>query len=106
MASLLTFANAFIFFFGSDPVFSLKFAGSILDSGGRHASLMASSRNDDNGHGVATTLQLREANLVGQKVNYLDSGYSEEGDMGLGDQQMTSCLMKTASGSIYIPGSE
>ena len=82
-------------------------SGSILDSGsGRHASLMTSSRNGINGGmghaGEDATLQLREGNLAGQKVNYLDSGYSEE-DAG---QEMTSCLMKTASGSIYIPGSE
>jgi hypothetical protein len=50
--------------------------------------------------------QLREGmlsgTLAGHKVNYLDSGYSEED----ADQQITSCLMKTSSGSIYIPPSE
>ena len=81
-------------------------AGSILDSGGgRQASLMTS----------ADTLQMREANLTGHKINYLDSGYSEEDANLVVDPQQqqqqqqhmaTSCLMKTASGSIYIPGSE
>ncbi len=55
-------------------------------------------------------LQLREGmlggtlagTLAGHKVNYLDSGYSEEDN----DQQITSCLMKTSSGSIYIPPSK
>lgn len=50
--------------------------------------------------------QLREGilpgTLAGHKVNYLDSGYSEEDN----DQQITSCLMKTSSGSIYIPPSK
>ena len=51
-------------------------------------------------------LQLREGvltgTLAGHKINYLDSGYSEED----ADQQITSCLMKTSSGSIYIPPSK
>ena len=69
--------------------------------GGRHASLMRDP---------GSNLPLRETNLTGQKVNYLDSGYSEEGNDNNGgivggDQQITSCLMKTSSGSIYIPGS-
>ncbi|CAB4065038.1 Tenascin-X,Tenascin,Teneurin-m [Lepeophtheirus salmonis] len=69
--------------------------GSVLDTGnsytsGRHASLMASN-----------STQLREGSLTGQRVNYLDSGYSEEDP----DQQVTSCLMKTPSGNIFIPPS-
>lgn len=54
---------------------------------------------------MAEVTQLREGlltgTLTGQKVNYLDSGYSEED----AEQQVTSCLMKTSSGSIYIPPS-
>ncbi|XP_059080344.1 uncharacterized protein LOC131878399 isoform X2 [Tigriopus californicus] len=82
---------------------------SVLDNasntytGGRHASLIASlgkANGSSSGLGEAATLQLREGSLAGQKVNYLDSGYSEEDT----DQQITSCLMQTASGSIYIPG--
>ena len=56
---------------------------------------------------VSEATQLREGlltgTLTGTKMNYLDSGYSEEGDV---DQQVTSCLMKTSSGSIYIPPSK
>ena len=57
---------------------------------------------------VSEATQLREGLLTGtltgvNKLNYLDSGYSEEGDV---DQQVTSCLMKTSSGSIYIPPSK
>ena len=56
---------------------------------------------------VSEATQLREGlltgTLTGTKINYLDSGYSEEGDV---DQQVTSCLMKTSSGSIYIPPSK
>lgn len=87
------------------------FSGSVLDNasntytGGRHASLIASlskANGSSSGLGEAATLQLREGSLAGQKVNYLDSGYSEEDT----DQQITSCLMQTASGSIYIPGSK
>ena len=69
-----------------------------------------------NAHIDLGTMQLREGqSLAGQKVNYLDSGYSEEdgtgvmggqGGVPVGGQEVTSCLMKTASGSIYIPGSE
>jgi len=81
----------------------------VLDgTSGRHASLLAQGGP----HGVdaasAATLQMRETSLAGQKVNYLDSGYSEEGDASAanGDHQVTSCLMQTASGSIYIPAGE
>lgn len=86
------------------------FAGSTLDGfgggsstmagGGRHASLLSRGISDQ-----TSTLQMRETNLTGQKVNYLDSGYSEEGapSVDVGDQQIASCLMKTSSGSIYIP---
>ena len=65
---------------------------------------------------MSATLQLRETNLTGHKINYLDSGYSEEGadhtavmssnNGANNDQQIATCLMKTSSGSIYIPGSE
>ena len=55
---------------------------------------------------IQEATQLREGlltgTLTGQKINYLDSGYSEED----ADQQVTSCLMKTSSGSIYIPPSK
>lgn len=91
----------------------LFIAGSILDGGsgtsGRHASLMTSATAAINANAINTgannnlheaSLPLRETNLAGQKINYLDSGYSEE------DAEMTSCLMKTASGSVYIPGRE
>ncbi|XP_071744523.1 teneurin-m isoform X2 [Lepeophtheirus salmonis] len=74
---------------------SVPTLSSVLDTGnsytsGRHASLMASN-----------STQLREGSLTGQRVNYLDSGYSEEDP----DQQVTSCLMKTPSGNIFIPPS-
>ena len=57
---------------------------------------------------VSEATPLREGLLTGtltgvNKLNYLDSGYSEEGDV---DQHVTSCLMKTSSGSIYIPPSK
>ena len=69
---------------------------------------------------MSATLQLRETNLTGHKINYLDSGYSEEGadhaalslagtaagGNAVNDQQIGTCLMKTGEGSIYIPGSE
>ena len=42
--------------------------------------------------------------LTGQKVNYLDSGYSEEDPSE--QANVTSCLVKTSSGSIYIPPSK
>ena len=86
----------------------LFFAGSVLDNGhsytsGRHASLMAPSSSRGT---IQEATQLREGlltgTLTGQKINYLDSGYSEED----ADQQVTSCLMKTSSGSIYIPPSK
>lgn len=79
----------------------------MLDNGnsytsGRHASLMHTTASRSN---MAEVTQLREGlltgTLTGQKVNYLDSGYSEED----AEQQVTSCLMKTSSGSIYIPPS-
>lgn len=82
-------------------------SGSVLDNGhsytsGRHASLMTSGSRGT----IQEATQLREGlltgTLTGQKVNYLDSGYSEED----ADQQVTSCLMKTSSGSIYIPPSK
>ena len=82
-------------------------SGSVLDNGhsytsGRHASLMTSGSRG----AIQEATQLREGlltgTLTGQKVNYLDSGYSEED----ADQQITSCLMKTSSGSIYIPPSK
>lgn len=78
-------------------------AGSVLDNGGRHASLLTTMPRGV-GHPADSGTQLREngGSLAGQKVNYLDSGYSEEDQ----DQQVTSCLMKTSSGSIYIPGSK
>ena len=41
--------------------------------------------------------------LTGQKVNYLDSGYSEEDPSE--QPSVTSCLVKTSSGSVYIPPS-
>ena len=90
-------------------------AGSVLDNGnsftgGRHASLMAAAAAAGGSRGVGNVpeaTQLREGlltgTLTGQKVNYLDSGYSEE---DADQQQVTSCLMKTSSGSIYIPPSE
>ena len=89
-------------------------AGSVLDNGnsftgGRHASLMAAAAaaGGSRGGNVPEATQLREGlltgTLTGQKVNYLDSGYSEEDADQL---QVTSCLMKTSSGSIYIPPSK
>ncbi len=86
------------------------FPGSVLDGGGRHASLMTNNSAASDAAAAAATLQLRDANLAGHKVNYLDSGYSEEDNTGVnggqGDHQVTSCLMQTASGTIYIPGSK
>ena len=88
-------------------MFVYFFAGSVLDNGhsytsGRHASLMTSGSRG----AIQEATQLREGlltgTLTGQKVNYLDSGYSEEDP----NEQVTSCLMKTSSGSIYIPPSE
>jgi hypothetical protein len=96
-------------------------AGSILDGGaggaggyytaGRHASLMTCNP----GAGTARLMSAGggDCSLVGQKVSYLDSGYSEESDPtamgGASEQQQTStssttsCLVKTSSGSVYIP---
>ena len=84
-------------------LYFFSFAGSVLDNGGRHASLLTTMPRGG-GHPADSGTQMREngGSLAGQKVNYLDSGYSEEDQ----DQQVTSCLMKTSSGSIYIPGSE
>ena len=88
-------------------VFFLKFSGSVLDNGnsytsGRHASLLSSAAPSGS-RSMQESTQLREGlltgTLTGQKVNYLDSGYSEEDPT----EQVTSCLMKTSSGSIYIP---
>ena len=94
---------------------------------GRHASLMATSGSSNrnplhggNGNlsnqcssGESTQIGegLIAGTLTGQKVNYLDSGYSEEdpNDHHNGQQQqqqVTSCLVKTSSGSIYIPPSK
>ena len=92
--------------------FLFYFAGSVLDNGtsytsGRHASLIHATGSRNMVPVPAESTQLREGlltgTLTGQKINYLDSGYSEEGDA---DQQVTSCLMKTSSGSIYIPPSK
>ena len=78
----------------------------MLDNGnsytsGRHASLLSAPSSS---RSMQESTQLREGlltgTLTGQKVNYLDSGYSEEDPT---EQQVTSCLMKTSSGSIYIP---
>ena len=45
--------------------------------------------------------------LAGQKVNYLDSGYSEEDpNDNHGNHTQQQVLVKTSSGSIYIPPSE
>lgn len=84
-----------------------RISGSVLDNGnsytsGRHASLLATGSRTM--HQEATQLRegLLTGTLTGQKINYLDSGYSEED----ADQQVTSCLMKTSSGSIYIPPSK
>ena len=83
-----------------------QFSGSVLDNGnsytsGRHASLLSAPSSS---RSMQESTQLREGlltgTLTGQKVNYLDSGYSEEDPT---EQQVTSCLMKTSSGSIYIP---
>ena len=86
-------------------------AGSVLDSSnGRAASLMSTGLVESNN--PPSTMQLREGNLTGQKVNYLDSGYSEEDQesqqqqQSLQQQTVTSCLMQTDSGTYYIPGSE
>ena len=87
----------------------IAFTGSVLDNGhsytsGRHASLLAAGGGG--GRALEEPTQLREGlltgTLTGQKVNYLDSGYSEEDP----DHLATSCLMKTSSGSIYIPPSK
>ena len=87
--------------------FFFKFSGSVLDNGnsytsGRHASLLSSAAPSGS-RSMQESTQLREGlltgTLTGQKVNYLDSGYSEEDPT----EQVTSCLMKTSSGSIYIP---
>ena len=44
--------------------------------------------------------------LAGQKVNYLDSGYSEEDPNDNHGNNTQQVLVKTSSGSIYIPPSE
>ena len=69
---------------------------------GRHASLMASSRSGGGENGLREGL-LMSGTLTGQKVNYLDSGYSEEDPSE--QPSVTSCLVKTSSGSVYIPPS-
>ena len=85
------------------------------NSSGRHASLMATSRsgggtlvpvggqNCGGGEGNLREGLLMSGTLTGQKVNYLDSGYSEEDPSE--QANVTSCLVKTSSGSIYIPPS-
>lgn len=110
----------------------IGFSGSLLENGsnayttGRHASLMATSAGSNNRNPLlggggggpnvnhsncssGESTQLREGlisgTLTGQKVNYLDSGYSEEDPNDHGGQQ-PSCLVKTSSGSIYIPPSK
>ena len=70
---------------------------------GRHASLMASSRSGCGGENTLREGLLMSGTLTGQKVNYLDSGYSEEDPSE--QANVTSCLVKTSSGSIYIPPS-
>ena len=84
--------------------------GSVLDTAingyptsGRHASLMASSRSGGGENSLREGL-LMSGTLTGQKVNYLDSGYSEEDPSE--QANVTSCLVKTSSGSIYIPPSK
>ncbi len=52
---------------------------STVSGSGRHASLLAGGRGGHHNDLHSGTLQLRETNLTGQKINYLDSGYSEEG---------------------------
>ena len=63
---------------------------------------MASSRSGGGENGLREGL-LMSGTLTGQKVNYLDSGYSEEDPSE--QANVTSCLVKTSSGSIYIPPS-
>ena len=90
----------------TNQIIFFQFSGSVLDNGnsytsGRHASLLSAPSSS---RSMQESTQLREGlltgTLTGQKVNYLDSGYSEEDPT---EQQVTSCLMKTSSGSIYIP---
>ena len=90
--------------------FLLIILGSVLDTAingyptsGRHASLMASSRSGGGENSLREGL-LMSGTLTGQKVNYLDSGYSEEDPSE--QANVTSCLVKTSSGSIYIPPSK
>ena len=66
---------------------------------------MATSRSGQNGGGDNSLREglLMSGTLTGQKVNYLDSGYSEEDPSE--QANVTSCLVKTSSGSIYIPPS-
>ena len=86
---------------------SFEISGTVLDTSmngyptsGRHASLMASSRSGGGENGLREGL-LMSGTLTGQKVNYLDSGYSEEDPSE--QPSVTSCLVKTSSGSVYIP---
>ena len=99
---LLNMINTKLF----NQIIFFQFSGSVLDNGnsytsGRHASLLSAPSSS---RSMQESTQLREGlltgTLTGQKVNYLDSGYSEEDPT---EQQVTSCLMKTSSGSIYIP---
>ena len=64
---------------------------------------MASSRSGGGDNGLREGL-LMSGTLTGQKVNYLDSGYSEEDPSE--QPSVTSCLVKTSSGSVYIPPSK
>ena len=64
---------------------------------------MASSRSGGGENSLREGL-LMSGTLTGQKVNYLDSGYSEEDPSE--QANVTSCLVKTSSGSIYIPPSK
>ena len=88
----------------------IQISGTVLDTSingyptsGRHASLMASSRSGCGGENTLREGLLMSGTLTGQKVNYLDSGYSEEDPSE--QANVTSCLVKTSSGSIYIPPS-
>ena len=94
----------------SNKIVFLNISGSVLDTSmngyptsGRHASLMASSRSGGGENGLREGL-LMSGTLTGQKVNYLDSGYSEEDPSE--QPSVTSCLVKTSSGSVYIPPSK
>ena len=94
----------------SNEIVFLNISGSVLDTSmngyptsGRHASLMASSRSGGGENGLREGL-LMSGTLTGQKVNYLDSGYSEEDPSE--QPSVTSCLVKTSSGSVYIPPSK